>query len=102
MVDLVQGDLEQITEALCYHGEGPLWSPTWGGLRWVDMLAGDVLSLRPDGSVDRMHVGDVAAFVRPRTNGGWVVATERGLARATRRTAYPLGGSTSGTTRPSG
>jgi sugar lactone lactonase YvrE len=29
-----------------------------------------------------MHVGDVAAFLRPRTNGGWVVATERGLARA--------------------
>ncbi len=46
------------------------------------MFAGDVLTLRADGSVDRMHVGDVAAFVRPRTSGGWVVATERGLARA--------------------
>ncbi len=75
-------ELEQITDALCYHGEGPVWSPTWGGLRWVDMLAGDVLTLRADGSVDRLHVGDVAAFVRPRTRGGWVVATERGLARA--------------------
>jgi len=75
-------DLEQITDALCYHGEGPVWSPTWGGLRWVDMLAGGVLTLRPDGSVDRLHVGDVAAFLRPRTSGGWVVATERGLALA--------------------
>ena len=65
--------LEQITDALCYHGEGPVWSPTWGGLRWVDMLAGDVLTMRADGSVDRLHVGDVAAFVRPRTRGGWVV-----------------------------
>ena len=79
---IVVGDVEQVTDALCYHGEGPVWSPTWGGVRWVDMLAGDVLTLRENGSVDRMHVGDVAAFVRPRTEGGWVVATERGLARA--------------------
>ena len=61
--------LEQVTDALCYHGEGPVWSPTWGGLRWVDMLAGDVLTLRSEGAqpsdavVDRMHVGDVAAFL---------------------------------------
>ena len=74
--------LEQVTDPLCYHGEGPVWSPTWGGLRWVDMLAGDVLTLRSDGAVDRLHVGDVAAFVRPRARGGWVVATERGLALA--------------------
>ncbi|CAN7547724.1 SMP-30/gluconolactonase/LRE family protein [Terrabacter sp. LjRoot27] len=79
---VVTGELEQVTDALCYHGEGPVWSPTWGGLRWVDLLAGDVLTLRADGSVDRLHVGDVAAFVRPRRSGGWVVATERGLARA--------------------
>jgi sugar lactone lactonase YvrE len=79
---VVTGEPEQVTDALCYHGEGPVWSPTWGGLRWVDLLAGDVLTLRPDGSVDRLHVGDVAAFVRPRSTGGWVVATERGLARA--------------------
>ena len=76
------GDLEQVTDAICYHGEGPVWSPSWGGLRWVDMLAGDVLTLRPDASVERLHVGDVAAFLRPRTRGGWVVATERGLALA--------------------
>ena len=38
---IVTGDLEQVTDALCYHGEGPVWSPSWGGLRWVDMLAGD-------------------------------------------------------------
>jgi sugar lactone lactonase YvrE len=81
--------LEQITDALCYHGEGPVWSPTWGGLRWVDMLAGDVLTLRADGSVDRMHVGDVAAFLRPRLRGGWVVATERGLALADEADGIP-------------
>lgn len=72
---------EQITDPIAYHAEGPVWSPVWGGLRYVDMLAGDLLTLRPDGNVDRMHVGSsVAAFVRPRTNGGYVVGIERGLA----------------------
>jgi len=75
-------DVEQITEPLAYHAEGPVWSPTWGGLRWVDMLAGDLLTLRGDGTVDRLHVGDVAAFVRPRVQGGYVVGTERGIALA--------------------
>ncbi len=95
MAGLVTGDLEQVTDALCYHGEGPVWSPTWGGLRWVDMLAGDVLTLRAEGAgpgdavVDRMHVGDVAAFVRPRSRGGWVVATERGIALADEADGIP-------------
>ncbi|MDT0164395.1 SMP-30/gluconolactonase/LRE family protein [Actinotalea sp. AC32] len=72
--------VEQVTDVVTYHGEGPCWWPGWGGLRWVDMLAGDVLSLRADGTVDRVHVGEVAAFLRPRSSGGWVVAVERGLA----------------------
>ena len=37
---------------MAYHGEGPVWSERWGGLRWVDMLAGDVLSLAADGAVE--------------------------------------------------
>src|SRR5690349_12510138 len=79
---LVVGEVEQVTDALCYPGEGPVWSPSGGGLRWADMLAGDVLTLRAVRSVERVHVGDVAEFLRPRTRGGWVVATERGLSRA--------------------
>ncbi|MEE6294478.1 SMP-30/gluconolactonase/LRE family protein [Georgenia wangjunii] len=74
--------LEQVTDPITYHGEGPVWSPTWGGLRFVDMLAGDLLTLRAAG-VERLHVGNVAAFVRPRAHGGYVVALERGLALAT-------------------
>jgi sugar lactone lactonase YvrE len=74
--------VEQVTDPVAFHAEGPVWSPSWGGLRWVDMLAGDVLTLRPDGSVDRLHVGEVAAFVRPRVGGGYVVGVERGLALA--------------------
>lgn len=72
--------VEQVTDPIVYHGEGPVWSPHWGGLRWVDMLAGDVLSLADDGTVTRRHVGDVAAAVRPRRQGGAVIGVERGFA----------------------
>jgi len=71
---------EQVTAPVAYHGEGPVWSARWGGLRWVDMLAGDVLSLRADGVVERRHVGTVAAAVRPRRGGGAVIGVERGFA----------------------
>jgi len=71
---------EQLTDPVAYHGEGPVWSPSWGGLRWVDMLAGDVLSLDADGSVSRRHVDRIAAVVRPRVSAGAVIAVERGFA----------------------
>ena len=71
---------ERITDAVAYHGEGPVWSPAWGGLRWVDMLAGDVLALAEDGSVERRHVGSICAAVRPRRQGGAVIGLERGFA----------------------
>jgi sugar lactone lactonase YvrE len=73
---------EQRTDPVAHHGEGPVWWDAWGGLRFVDMLAGDVLSLGPDGSVARTHVGVVAAALRPRSGGGAVVATERAFALA--------------------
>ena len=72
--------VEQVTDAVAYHGEGPVWSEPWGGLRWVDMLAGDVLSLAADGSIERRHVGSVAAAIRPRSGGGAVIGVERGFA----------------------
>jgi sugar lactone lactonase YvrE len=71
---------EQLTGPVAHHAEGPVWSPSWGGLRWVDMLAGDVLSLGMDGSVGRRHVGPIAAALRPRRGGGAVHAVERGFA----------------------
>jgi sugar lactone lactonase YvrE len=66
-----------LTRPVATHGEGPVWA---GGLHWVDMLAGDLLSLQPDGGVTRRHVGTVLAAVRPRTGGGLVLAVERGFA----------------------
>lgn len=72
--------VEQLTDAVAYHGEGPVWSERWGGLRWLDMLAGDILSLSADGSVARRHVSGVVAALRPRRRGGAVIGIERGFA----------------------
>ena len=73
---------EQITDSVSYHGEGAVWNAGWGGLKIVDMMAGAVLSLdEVTGTVSRQEVGSpVAAAVRPRTRGGFVVATEREFA----------------------
>jgi sugar lactone lactonase YvrE len=72
---------EQLTEVCAHHGEGPVWETAAGVLRWVDLLAGDLLSWSPTtGTVSRLRVGTVAAALRPRRNGGLVVALERGFA----------------------
>lgn len=80
---------EQASEPRAYHGEGPVWAQSWGELRFVDMLAGDICRLdRKSGEVSRIHVGEVAAAFRPRTggaaggggSGAMVVGIERGFA----------------------
>lgn len=70
------GSASAITGSVAYHGEGPCWFRADGSLSWVDMLAGDVLTLRSTGIVDRWHVGKIAAVIRPRVGGGAVVALE--------------------------
>lgn len=70
---------ENVTGPIAFHAEGPVWSPTWAGLRYVDLTAGDLLTVT-DAGVAKRHVGTVAAFHRPRRGGGFVVALERGLA----------------------
>lgn len=70
---------DQLTEVVTHHGEGPVWAPEWEGPRFVDMLAGDICELRTDCSIGRVHIGAVAAMIRPRARGGFVVAGERGL-----------------------
>jgi sugar lactone lactonase YvrE len=87
--------VEQVTDSLAEHGEGPVWHPGWPGLRWVDMFAGDVLELDPgSGQVTRRHVGSVAAALRPCPDGRAVLAVERGFALADVDLAdvRPLGG----------
>jgi len=64
-----------------FHGEGPVWDARVGVIRWVDMLAGDILTTEPiSGDTRRLHVGEIAAAVRPRRRGGLVIALERGFA----------------------
>ncbi|MET4159218.1 SMP-30/gluconolactonase/LRE family protein [Agromyces sp. PvR057] len=71
---------QNATGPIAHHAEGPVWWPGWGGLRYVDLSAGDLLTIRDDG-VQRLATGSpVAAFVRPRASGGYVVAIERGIA----------------------
>jgi sugar lactone lactonase YvrE len=75
--------VDQMTDPVAAHGEGPVWYGGWPGVRWVDMLAGDVLELDPEtGKVRRCHVGEVAAALRPRSGGGAVLALRRGFALA--------------------
>lgn len=71
---------EQITDPITQHGEGPVWFSGWGGLRLVDMTAGDVVHLTGDGGVERRHVGPRIAALRPRVSGGMVLALERSFA----------------------
>jgi sugar lactone lactonase YvrE len=80
-------DAEQMTDPVTFHGEGPIWDPERGRLLIVDLLRGDVLDLgdpratrRTGADFPRHHVGSVAAALRPRAGGGFVVATEHGFA----------------------
>jgi len=72
-------DVAWLGDPSVFHGEGAFWDPTIGALRYVDMFRGDVVTLG-GGRSSRTHVGDVAALVRGRAAGGYVVATEQGFA----------------------
>ncbi|WP_026533457.1 SMP-30/gluconolactonase/LRE family protein [Arthrobacter sp. H41] len=74
---------EQLTDVCTYHGEGPYWDPRIGSLLFVDMLEGDVVVRSSDGTLVRHSVDPaVAAAVRGRTSGGYVIGVERGFAFA--------------------
>lgn len=77
---MTPSETEQITEPCAYHGASPVW---WFNdeLRFLDTVAGDVISVdTSSGDVVRTHVGPVAAALRARVGGGFVVALERGFA----------------------
>lgn len=71
---------QPVTDAVCEHAEGPVWDARDGVLRFVDMLRGDVMTLATGGELTRTHVADVVAALRPRRDGGWVLALERAFA----------------------
>ena len=66
---------------LAEHGESPVWVPQTGQLKFVDMSAGNILTIDSAGTlVERRNVGPVAAAFRARVDGGLVVAVKRGFA----------------------
>ena len=72
---------EQITAPITWHGEGPCWDPAGRRMLVVDMMAGAVVDLSSLESPRRHDIGSpVAAVVRPRARGGFVVATEHAFA----------------------
>lgn len=71
-------EAEQITDVVTHHGEGPFWDTVGHRLLVVDMLAGAVVAPM---SGDRYELGGIAAAVRARAGGGYVVAAERGFQR---------------------
>ena len=67
---------ERFTVSCTFHGEGPFWDALNNRLLLVDMLAGSVLAVDPDAGVERRTLANVAAAVRARRSGGYVLATE--------------------------
>jgi sugar lactone lactonase YvrE len=60
--------IDPFSEPIAFHGEGPVWTDS-------------LRTLEADGRLrERRHVGAVAAALRPRREGGLVVALERGFA----------------------
>ena len=75
------GKAERFSDIVSVHGEGPVYSESWGGLHFVDMLDGDVVAVDDTGhETSRTHLGTIAAAIRPRSGGGCVAATEHGFA----------------------
>ena len=67
---------EQFTEPCTFHGEGPFWDAANSRLLLVDMLAGAVVDVDEQGRAGRRILGSVAAALRARRGGGYLLATE--------------------------
>jgi len=67
---------EQFTDPCTFHGEGPFWDRENNRLLLVDMLAGTVVEVDASGDSRRHKLATVAAAMRARHGGGYVLATE--------------------------
>jgi sugar lactone lactonase YvrE len=72
----VSARAEQFTEPCTFHGEGPFWDAENGRLLLVDLLAGAVVDVDANGGTRRHSLAEVAAALRARRDGGYVLATE--------------------------
>jgi len=72
----VSSRAERFTAPCTSHGEGPFWDAVENRLLLVDMLAGAVVEVDAAGGTRRHEVAGVAAALRARRSGGYVLATE--------------------------
>lgn len=71
---------ERFTTSVAHHGEGPFWDPRSNRLMCMDVLAGTVVAVDPDGALHRYPIPSrVATVIRRRRGSGFVIGTERGL-----------------------
>jgi sugar lactone lactonase YvrE len=68
-----------ITEVCTEPGEGPIWDAVRNVLVIVDMERGALVEVTPEGRTTRHELGGVAAAIRPRGGGGYVLAVARGF-----------------------
>ena len=66
----------RFTTVCTFHGEGPFWDEANARLMVVDMLAGAVVLVDADGMARRNQISTVAAAIRARRGGGYVLAAE--------------------------
>jgi len=72
----VSSPAERFTAPCTFHGESPFWDAAADRLLLVDMLAGAVVEVDAEGGTRRHEVGGVAAALRARHGGGYVLAVE--------------------------
>jgi sugar lactone lactonase YvrE len=76
-------EAEVAVSAQCQLGEGPVWDPDRGLLRWVDLLAGSVHAIDPStGARTRFDAGDAVGAVGLTRGGGLVLALADSFALA--------------------
>jgi sugar lactone lactonase YvrE len=68
-----------ITEVSTDHGEGPIWDSVRNVLLLVDMELGALVEVTAEGATTRHELGGVAAAIRPRVAGGYLLAVARGF-----------------------
>ncbi len=69
----------QFSDVVAFHGEGPFWDEGRRRLLVVDMLAGAVLEFGDGARAVRHGFGGIAAVIRRRERGGFVLAVEHGI-----------------------
>jgi len=73
-------DLELIQDARAELGEGPVWHDASQTLYWIDLFSGVVHAMDPTtGRAHLLDIGEIVGCIVPRTDGGWLAATQSGI-----------------------